>query len=206
MEILSTKKVYDNPWLKVFTRKFKTSKGKKGEWIFTSRQDKPLEEGTNSSAVIVVPVWVGKSKDEIVLPNQYRIIVTKEFRVPIGQVEYGFPAGLIERGMTIADTAKKELKEETGLEIIRIVKTSPILCSSAGMTDEAFNYVYAYCVGIPNKSGLEDHEEIETDILRIEQLKHLMKGTQDKDGRYKFFSGKSWPIMDMFLKQGNFIL
>ena len=49
-----------------------------------------------------------------------KILINKEYRMSVGDYVYNFPAGLIDEGETAEVAAKRELKEETGLNLIRI--------------------------------------------------------------------------------------
>ena len=49
-----------------------------------------------------------------------KILINKEFRMATGEWVYNFPAGLIDEGETAEQAARRELKEETGLDVIRI--------------------------------------------------------------------------------------
>ncbi|KKL71366.1 hypothetical protein LCGC14_2095660, partial [marine sediment metagenome] len=92
---------------------------------FVSRKTDPFKDRSPDAVVLVITV------DS---PEGRRLVVTKEYRVPIGGCEYGFPAGLIDSGMTIEETVKKELKEETGLDLVKIIGKSNTDVSSAGLS------------------------------------------------------------------------
>lgn len=49
-----------------------------------------------------------------------RILLNKEFRMAVGEWVYSFPAGLIEPGESYLECARRELKEETGLELYSV--------------------------------------------------------------------------------------
>jgi len=94
-----------------------------------------------------------------------KLVVTKEFRVPIGGCEYGFPAGLIDDGETAEDAARRELGEETGLELTEILASSQPVFNSPGLSDEAITIVYARAAGTPSRDRLEADEDIQTLLL-----------------------------------------
>ena len=52
-----------------------------------------------------------------------RILINKEYRMAVGDYVYNFPAGLIDAGETVQVAAARELKEETGLDLISIEDT-----------------------------------------------------------------------------------
>lgn len=66
----------------------------------------------------------GKEPDAVVIiatdDSGERILLNKEFRMAVGEWVYSFPAGLIESGETYLECAKRELREETGLELYEV--------------------------------------------------------------------------------------
>ncbi|MDD3887077.1 MAG: NUDIX hydrolase [Victivallaceae bacterium] len=103
-----------------------------------------------------------------VVPDD-EIILVRQFRPPCGKLTLEFPAGLIDPGETAADTALRELYEETGYRGRVIGLTEP-LYSSPGLTGEPIIIAYvevdgaSYCNFTP-----EPHpEEVESfDIYRV---------------------------------------
>lgn len=104
-----------------------------------------------------------------------KLVVIKEFRVPIEGYEYGLPAGLIDEGETVEDAVRRELEEETGLTVTEIMDISPAVLSSVGLTNEEIHIAYVKATGVPNKEKLEASEDIDTYLLDREQVKDLMK-------------------------------
>lgn len=52
-----------------------------------------------------------------------KLLLNKEYRMAVGDYVYNFPAGLIDAGETAEVAAARELKEETGLELVSIKDT-----------------------------------------------------------------------------------
>ena len=73
------------------------------------------------------------------------LVMIREFRYPINSWCLGFPAGLVDPGEDLATCAARELREETGYEL---VPGAPITVlpqaglSSTGLTDEAVQVVF----------------------------------------------------------------
>jgi ADP-ribose pyrophosphatase len=130
-------KLTDCKWVNLFEVRFKRktharpASGGQAEksWVMCSRKEKPIEDAAKADAVVIVPT--------IETDEGIRLVVTKEFRVPIWDFEYGFPAGLIDDGENMEQTVARELKEETGLELAKIKHVSAPVFSSAGLTDES---------------------------------------------------------------------
>ena len=79
----------ETPFVKLVNREYLDKNGDKKEWTFVQRQN-------DRKAVVIVALY-GEKMD--------KIVVTKEFRVPINDYEWGLPAGLIDEGESIEDTA-----------------------------------------------------------------------------------------------------
>ena len=75
-----------------------------------------------------------------------KLVIIREYRVPLDDYVYSLPAGLIDPGEDIEVCAKRELKEETGLDLVEINKMDSGfgLYPSPGMTDESFSSMTAH--------------------------------------------------------------
>jgi ADP-ribose pyrophosphatase len=124
-------------------------------------------------------------------------VVTREYRVALAGYEYGFPAGLVEAGESPEAAARRELREETGLEATRVLKTSPCLYSSAGMTDESMVMVYLECTGEPSTEGNDASELIEVLLLSPEEAGRLCSDSTLR------FDAKAWLVLSGFAAAGG---
>jgi ADP-ribose pyrophosphatase len=159
-------------------------------WHFASRKSTPeIFGGTGVDAVVIVPLLVTPD-------GKWRLVVIKEYRIPIAGYEIGFPAGLVEDN-SVEDAARRELKEETGLEVTSIDLVSPPLYSSPGLTDESVVMVVCRCAGTPTAKNQEKTEEIQTELLLPNEIKELMEGR----GRFSDckMSAKMWPILPFLM-------
>lgn len=64
--------------------------------------------------------------------DRKKLLLNKEFRLSVNREVYNLPAGLIEKGETIEESVRRELKEETGLDIVSIDRILPASFVSIG--------------------------------------------------------------------------
>lgn len=131
-----------------------------------------------------------------------KLLLTYEFRYPLGQYILSVPAGLIdpqdkEKAEPIIETAIRELKEEANIEIgdkDRIEIINPVLFSTPGMTDESNALV---CVVIDeqtvldlNHDGCEGTEMFDDFVMlnKAEALRILKQGRDDKGIYYSMYT------------------
>jgi ADP-ribose pyrophosphatase len=155
---------------------YETSEGKVGHWQFVSRKSNP-EPGPGplqSDAVVVIPIHVAQKK----------LVAIREYRVPLGDYEWSFPAGLPDKGESLEEAAVRELFEETGLRVTRIFRVGPPVVGSAGLSDETATHIYVECDGELSSEHLDGIEDIEAHLLDISELRQLLADdTQKKSVR-----------------------
>jgi len=190
MEIRKADKLTNLKWLNIFDVAYVAKDGRQRSWQIASRSKAPkCITGMYGmpDAVIIVPFHTAEKK----------MVITKEYRVPLADYEYGFPAGLIDPGETIEQAARRELREETGLNIVRFIKFSPPVYSSAGMTDESVSMVYVECEGTPSTAGNQSSEIIEIQLVTRNQASQICQNPEHK------FDAKAWLVLVRFAEKGN---
>jgi ADP-ribose pyrophosphatase len=172
--------VADGPFVKLYDLIYEDKNGKERFWRFASRRKETLAENgkEKADAVVIVPFYVLKDLDSN-SAYDVKFLVIKEYRPPLGDYEYGVPAGLIDEGETVVEAAKRELKEETGLEVTRVIFVTPPLYSSAGLTDESTAVVFVECEGKPDTNKNEDSEDIEIMLVSVEDMYDFINGKKD---------------------------
>jgi ADP-ribose pyrophosphatase len=184
------KRLTDLRWLNLFEVDYEHSSGKVGKWQFASRRPQPpLSTGPlKPDAVFIVPL--------LQTPQGQRLVMTKEYRVPLGDYEYSFPAGLKEADEQVETTIRRELAEETGLELTTIYAESPVTVTSAGLADETVIIAFVGCQGTPHTRDLDGLEEIEVLVLDFEEVR-AMRNSSHK------LSAKAWLVLMMFETLGR---
>ena len=190
MEILELKKETDFTHLNLFSMRYRDTRDNEKSWVFASRSKNPqplAREISGPDAVVVVPFH----------PEQQRLVIIREFRVPLGGYQYGFPAGLVDTGEKSVEAAKRELWEETGLTLVKVLRQSPPVYSSSGMTDESVSLVYAECRGEPSTLANEASEDIEVIMLTKTDAASLLNTPDLK------FDVKTWIVLSSFAATGR---
>ncbi len=186
----------DGRWLNLFEIDFTNLKGNPGQWAFASRKANPTP-GTApliSDAVVIVPyLKVGRT---------WRLVLINEFRIPLGDYELAFPAGLPDAGESNATAAIRELKEETGLQVSRVVKTTAPLVSSAGLSDECVSMVFVECTGAPHVMNAEASEDIQVMVLDWAGVNAICEACLEDSPNKPKISAKTWPILFMHQAMG----
>ena len=89
-----------------------------------------------------------------------KVLLNKEFRMAVNDYVINMPAGLIEKGETFEETAIRELKEETGLDLLKIIDIMPPTYSAVGVSNEKTVCVVCEADGVLGGNPEED-EDIE---------------------------------------------
>jgi len=168
MKNLDTVVKYDSPFLEFVQTRYVDQAGQIKKWNWCRRP--------NGTKAVVIAAIVDIPKNTIMgMSTIPHLVVIKEFRVPLNDYEYGFPAGLIDPGESIESAIRRELEEETGLKITKINHISPPVVSSAGISDESIYMAYVRATGTPNKEKLEASEDIETMLLTRGEVCDLLQ-------------------------------
>ena len=103
-----------------------------------------------------------------------KLLLNKEFRLAVGDWVYNFPAGLIDAGEEPCESAKRELWEETGLELYEIDDFIGASYSAVGFSNEINVCVVGKARG-NFKPSTSTVEEIEPGWYTKAELKELLK-------------------------------
>lgn len=172
--VKSIEKQTNNRFLNLYQFEAVRRNGESAPYFVASRASgmeelKALKHDKRSDGVIIYAVY-GEHKDKVVLVRQ--------FRYPINDYIYEFPAGLVEPGEDMFDAGVREIYEETGLTFhpkrVNDAYAKPFY-TTVGMTDECCGTVYGYCEGTPSNARQEESEDIEIVLADREECKRILK-------------------------------
>ncbi len=190
MEITHVEQLTNEKWINLFATTFRDGE-REARWVFASRKRKPYDPKATPDAAVIVPILLATDRPP-------RLVLEKEYRVPVGGYVYGFPAGLIEEGESIEETVRREMLEETGFEVVSIKRITTPLCSSAGLTDEVSPVVFVDVRATPDaKQKLDGMEDIEVVLLDYQQVCEMVENTTVR------FDAKAWTILYLYQQLGK---
>ena len=168
MEYQGIRKVHEGKFITRYDVDYVTAEGnpKTYEIISRNRNIQTLDDLQNRKPNAVVMVLTDESGE--------LILVNREYRMAMAQWIYNFPAGLIDPGESPEESARRELREETGLRIVRIDDVLDNSYSAVGFSNERNICVFGIAEGEFRKST-SDAEEITPGWYTKEEIKQLLR-------------------------------
>ena len=168
MEYRGIRKIHEGRFITRYDVDYVTAEGhaKTYEMISRNRNIRTLEDLRNRKPDSVVMILTDESGE--------RILVSREYRMAMAQWIYNFPAGLIDPGEAPEESAKRELWEETGLELVQITDVLDNSYSAIGFSNERNICIFGVAAGEFRKST-SDAEEIIPGWYSKEEMKKLLR-------------------------------
>ena len=168
MKYQGIRKIHEGKFITRYDVDYVTAEGHKKTYEIISRNKhiETLEQLQNRKADSVIMILTDESGE--------RILVSREYRMAMGQWIYNFPAGLIDPGETPEESAKRELWEETGLRLTRIDDVLDNSYSAVGFANERNVCVFGTAAGEFRKST-SDAEEIIPGWHTREEIRALLR-------------------------------
>jgi ADP-ribose pyrophosphatase len=168
MKFLGIKKVSQGKFLTKYDIAYETREHnlKNYEMVSRAKDLQTQEELYSSPTDSVVMIMTD--------PQGERLLLTREFRMALGRTVYGFPAGLVDPGESCEESARRELWEETGLQLKSIQRILPDSFNCVGITNEKSCVILGTAEGEFVKST-SDEEEIECRWYTREEVRQLVE-------------------------------
>ena len=168
MEFEGIRKIHEGRFITRYDVEYMTEEGnpKTYEIISRNKNIRTLDDLQNRTPDSVIMILTDESGE--------RILISREYRMAMAQWIYNFPAGLIDPGETPEESAKRELWEETGLDLIRVDDILDNSYSAIGFSNERNVCVFGAAAGEFRKST-SDAEEIVPGWYTREEMRKLLR-------------------------------
>ena len=194
-KIKDIKPLVETKFVGLYEVSYKNKLGDDRTWTVASRKNKEelseiyLNDKEGDIDAVVIAAFHKEYK---------KLILIKQFRVPINNYIYELPAGLVDNKEGMEKAVQRELKEETGLDIVKInkIKSKNKIYLSPGMTDESVAFVYCTCNGELSKKFLEEDEDIEPLLISQDDARRILSENEEIDI-------KAFLILQMFAEIGE---
>ncbi|CAD6588883.1 MAG: hypothetical protein ASARMPRED_003755, partial [Alectoria sarmentosa] len=120
-EPLTTK---DARWTKLVLTTYTDPLGKQRTWESAERSTRPRNSPVDGVGIVAI----------LQKPSGPELLLQKQFRPPIDKLVIEVPAGLVDEGETVEESAVRELREETGV--------SPVMFNDPGFCNTNLNLVH----------------------------------------------------------------
>lgn len=183
MKLIKFEKVKDGRYLKNYEITYLNKNGKEKKYEIVSRKElNDIEElGNRTSGVSIVV-----TKDD-------KLLLLREFRMGVNKYIFNLVAGMLEENETIEACIARELYEETGLILKRIIDILPPSYAAVAISDMMTQIAF-----VETEGDFEDHtsenELIEAAFYSRDEVRRLIEHEQ--------FSSRAQMVAYQFLKDG----
>lgn len=170
MKLLKMEQVKKGTYLNNYELTYCNKKGHEKIYEIVSRNElhSVADIGQKASGVSIAAVSKG------------RLLLLQEFRMSVNKVIYNLCAGLLEKDEALETCIERELYEETGLQVKRIIKILPPAYSAVGFSDTKTYLAFVEVTG-----EIADHtsanEEIQAAFYSKEALLELLETQEFSD-------------------------
>lgn len=165
MKLLNLKKVRDGKYLKDYELTYENKAGKKKIYEIVSLKElsEPKDLGTAVTGVSIAAVHEGK------------LLLLKEFRMAINCEIYGLCAGHLEENESVEECIQRELYEETGLNLKRIIKIFPPSFSTVTISDAKTQIAFVEVEGMISGEYMSANEQIKAAFYTPQEVLKLIE-------------------------------
>lgn len=169
MKFNSITKIHEGKFIARYDVSYTTAEGheKIYEMISRNKDMHTIEDLNNPKIDAVVLVMFDEMHE--------RMLLNKEFRLAAGCYVYNCPAGLIDPGESVEEAAKRELYEETGLELVSVEDIIGESYSAVGFSNEKNITIVGTARGEIRKDNDSEFEEISSAWYTRSEIDKLLK-------------------------------
>ena len=171
MKLLHMEKVRDGKYLKNYELLYENRAGRQKTFELVSRKDLkgPADLGKEISGVSIVAF------------QDKKMLLLREFRMSLNKEIFNLCAGMLEEGETIEDCIRRELYEETGLKLVRIISLLAPSYSAVGFSDTKTCIAFVETQGECSDHASEN-EQIRARFYDAKEIRELL-GTAEFSSR-----------------------
>lgn len=168
MKYAGIRKIHEGRFITRYDVDYVTAEGrpKTYEIVSRNRDIRTLDDLQNRTPDSVIMILTDETGE--------RLLVCREYRMAMAQWIYNFPAGLIDPGESAEESARRELREETGLELVRVDDVLDGSYSAIGFSNERNVCVFGVAAGEFKKSS-SDMEEIAPGWYTKAEMRKLLR-------------------------------
>ena len=167
MELIGIQKTKDGKYLKNYELTYLNKAGheKKYEIVSHSEIAEPSQIGSRVSGMVIAAICEGK------------LLLLKEFRMGVNKAVYNLCAGMIENDESMEDCIARELYEETGLKLKRILKVLPAAFAAVALSDIKNQMVFTEVEG-SIEDNTSENEQIKAAFYTKEEVARMLENEE----------------------------
>lgn len=168
-KLTKIEKVQSGKFLNMYNLEYTREDGSKKIYETVSRQsDLTIEDMRDNSMISQAVGMIMFNHDKS------KIMLQQEFRMAMNKWVYNFPGGLIDSGEDAEEAATRELWEETGLNLDKVIAHLPASYTSVGISNETSETIVGTASG-EFKASTSVDEQIKPGWYSKEEVRALFE-------------------------------
>jgi len=147
---LKTREVYRNPWMAVREDEIERNNGTRGIYGVVEKHD----------SAIIIPI------------EGSNVVLVEQFRYPISERSVECPQGSLEKDLEPIEIARRELREETGIEAGSLAYLGEVIIAIGYSGQKTHAFVAKQLQHGPSSPDVEEHDlrVLQVSVAAFEQL------------------------------------
>lgn len=168
-KLTKIEKVQSGKFLNMYNLEYTHEDGSKKIYETVSRQSDLTIEDMRDNSMISQAVGIIMFNHD-----KSKIMLQQEFRMAMNKWVYNFPGGLIDSGEDAEEAATRELWEETGLHLDKVIAHLPVSYTSVGISNETSETIVGTASG-EFKASTSVDEQIKPGWYSKEEVRALFE-------------------------------